>query len=98
LNNAIELAPPDVDWPLNARGSIYNDLGRWEEAIADFNRALRISPNFQDLYGHRGYAYQELGDKDKARTDYERFMELTADMPQYDGWRKDIEQWLRNNP
>ena len=98
FGKAIELAPPEVDWPLNARGSVYNELGRWEEAIADFNLAIRISPNFPDLYGHRGYAYEKLGDKGKTRADYERFLELTADRPEYEEWRKAIEQWLKDNP
>jgi len=98
LTRAIELAPPGMDWPYMARGGCLTHTGNWLDAVADFTKAIRISPEWPDPYGQRGDAYRELGMKDEARADYEIFLELSEDMPWLDDWRADIERWLRNNP
>ena len=95
---AIELSPPDVDWPYMARGSCHNHFGNWLSAVNDFTKALRITPDFPDALGQRGHAYAELGYFDEARADFEKFLELTNYMPWYDDWRAEIEDWLRENP
>jgi tetratricopeptide (TPR) repeat protein len=62
-NRAVELLPksPNV---LDSRGFVYLRLGRYEEAIADYNAAIAISnePPPPSLYG-RGIAEQKSGQK-----------------------------------
>lgn len=62
-NKAVELLPksPNV---LDSRGFVYLRLGRYEEAIADYNAAIAISnePPPTSLYG-RGIAEQKSGQK-----------------------------------
>jgi Tfp pilus assembly protein PilF len=47
--------------PLNTRGNIYEALGKREEAIADFRRALSLSPNDQELQASSKEALKRLG-------------------------------------
>lgn len=62
-NRAVELLPgsPDV---LDSRGFVYLRLGRYEEAIADYDAAIALSrdPPPTSLYG-RGLAEQKSGQK-----------------------------------
>jgi serine/threonine protein kinase/tetratricopeptide (TPR) repeat protein len=98
FNQAVKVAPRGIDTPFVVRGIYYNHVENWEMAIKDFIMAIRIFPENPEPYGHRGYAHQEMGQLDEARADYNRFLELTEGRPEYEGWRKDIENWLRNNP
>jgi tetratricopeptide (TPR) repeat protein len=45
------------------------DLGEKQEAITDYNEAIRLNPNYADAYNNRGNTYQNLGDKQKALVD-----------------------------
>ncbi len=42
----------------------------WHQAIAFYNRALELDPNYADAYNNRGYAYDRLGQYDAAVRDY----------------------------
>ncbi|MCC5653225.1 tetratricopeptide repeat protein [Nostoc sp. XA013] len=44
--------------------------GDLQGAIADFNQAIKINPNFANTYYNRGIARSELRDKQRAITDY----------------------------
>jgi serine/threonine protein kinase/tetratricopeptide (TPR) repeat protein len=98
LNQAVEVAPRGIDTPVLVRGRVYTEIQNWEMAVKDLSLAIRISPKNPEGYGHRGTAYRELGMLDQARADYERFLELSEGMPEFDGWREEIEIWLANNP
>jgi len=43
----------------NWRGMAYDDLGDLEKALADFNRAIQISPNYADAYNNRGEVFRK---------------------------------------
>ena len=45
-------------------------------AIADFDRALELKPDFAEAYYNRGQAYASVGDKEKARLDFLKAREL----------------------
>lgn len=67
---AIELYP-DHPGPYHLRGKLLADkLGRYPEAIADFDRMLRMRPN-PDAFMWRGIAKYELGHHADARVDFE---------------------------
>ena len=38
----------------------------WQPALADFNKALEITPKFDYAYYNRGIAYKDKGDLDQA--------------------------------
>ncbi len=56
--------------PYNNRGLINAQRGKHEEAIADFNKALELNPNYFHIYYNRGLAYHESGNLDRAISDY----------------------------
>ncbi len=47
-------------------GNIYADLRRLDDAIDEYQKALRLSPNFADIITQLGVAYREKGQYDEA--------------------------------
>jgi len=56
-----------VAWRLRALAA--SDSGRYEEAIAAYNEALLLAPDFADAYHERGWAYMAVGEMDLAEAD-----------------------------
>ena len=56
-------------------------LGRFHEAITEFERILQVNPNYPKLHYYLGQAYEGLGNTEKARASYLKFLEVwsTAD-------------------
>lgn len=50
----------------------------WDKAVADFDKAIALSPDYALLYNLRGNAYQESGDPDRAITDYTKAIAVNA--------------------
>ena len=48
-------------------------------AIEDFNKAIRINPNYAMAYNNRGNAYAKKGDFDRAIIDYTKAIQLNPD-------------------
>lgn len=52
FNNAPAIDPANPDtW--NNRGTVFNDLGRYEEAINDFDRAIALQADFAGAFYNR---------------------------------------------
>lgn len=66
LDKAVEIAPRDpVVW--NSHGFyLHAQAGRYREAIADYDRAIRFDPNYSYAFNNRGWAFYKLGDTEKA--------------------------------
>jgi len=47
-------------------GSIYTDLKLLDEAIDEYQKAIRLAPNFADIITQLGIAYREKGEYDEA--------------------------------
>jgi len=62
--------------------ALYN-LGRFEEALYYYNRAVRISPNYAGAYNNRGTAYAGLGKYEAAIESYDTAIRLKPDDPVY---------------
>jgi protein O-mannosyl-transferase len=60
------------------RGVEYGDLGKPQEAIQDFTRALELDPNIRDAYKMRGSLYAQSGQIDKAIADLEKYVTLDS--------------------
>ncbi|MCI0489224.1 MAG: tetratricopeptide repeat protein, partial [Blastocatellia bacterium] len=65
----------------------YLELGRLDEAIAEYERILSINPNWPPAHYNLGQAYERKGERERARSSYERFLEIwkkaDTDAPQF---------------
>jgi tetratricopeptide (TPR) repeat protein len=60
----------------NNRGTTYNALGRHDEALADYDMAIRLDPNHASAYANRGKTYHELGLHTQALADLDAAVRL----------------------
>ena len=58
------------------RGIAYGKKGEYDQAIADFAKALELEPNNVSAYLNRGIAYIEKNDHDQAIADFTKDLEL----------------------
>jgi len=58
------------------RGTVYASADQFDGAITNYNRAIKLNPNFADAYNHRGIAYRNLGQLKQAICDYTKAIEL----------------------
>jgi tetratricopeptide (TPR) repeat protein len=52
------------------RGNTYHELGDYQQAIKDFDRAIELDPRFAEAYRCRGKTYNELGNRQQAIEDW----------------------------
>lgn len=62
---------------LFSRGAIYHAKGNLDAALADYDRALSLRPDFAEVYVNRGNARYVKGDKAGALADFDRAVDLT---------------------
>jgi TPR repeat protein len=81
FNKAVKLGMNDMDFYRN-RGLLYlNDLNDYDSAIADFTKALSLSPQYSELFkadilNFRSSAYQKKGDTAAAEADKKAAIKL----------------------
>jgi tetratricopeptide (TPR) repeat protein len=63
----------------NNRGNAYSELGNYEDAIADYTRAIRIDPDYASAYYNRGIEYKNLKNYEDAIADYTRAIRIDPD-------------------
>ena len=82
---AIQLATADEDSSAayHTRGAAKAALGDYENAIADFDAAIRLNPETAINYLDRGLAKEALGKKDVAKADFEEAARLNGDLAEY---------------
>ena len=75
--------PPDAGLRVD-RGLCLTKLGRYDEAMAEYNEAIRIEPNHASAYYRRGNIYAEQKrDRARALADFERAVSLAPDKASY---------------
>jgi len=57
-------------------GTSWSGKKEYDKAIADYDEAIRLKPDFAAAYYNRGYAYTKKGDKVKAEADLAKAKEL----------------------
>ena len=67
---------PDKARAYTNRGRALGDLGRFQEALGDFNRALALDPTNTDAYNNRANIYVQSGRVDDAIADCNRALEV----------------------
>jgi len=64
---------------LSVLGAVLQDLGRLEQAVKSYDKALRINPDYADAYFNRGIALQKLGQPGAAIKSYDKAIRLEPD-------------------
>ncbi|MDE0684837.1 MAG: tetratricopeptide repeat protein [Candidatus Poribacteria bacterium] len=79
---AIELAAADEDSSAayHTRGAAKAALGDHDNAMADFDAAIRLNPETAINYLDRGLAKEALGEKDAAKADFEKATQINGDL------------------
>ncbi|HZS06078.1 MAG TPA: tetratricopeptide repeat protein [Blastocatellia bacterium] len=57
----------------------YLELGRVDEAGAEYERILKTNPNYPLAHYHLGQAYERKGERERARAAYRSFLEIWQD-------------------
>ncbi len=65
--------------PYSFAGMDEGNKGQLETAMADFNRALQLSPKDADVLYNRGMVYDDIGDRDRAIADYSAAILVSPD-------------------
>lgn len=65
------------------RGSVYADMGNAARALADFDKAIALDPNYADAYNQRSVVHLALNEPKKAIVDMNRALLLEPDSAQY---------------
>jgi predicted O-linked N-acetylglucosamine transferase (SPINDLY family) len=63
------------------RGNALRALGRLEEAVASFDRALQLAPDFDAALNNRGRALRDLKRYDEAAQSFARLLAMTPQQP-----------------
>jgi protein O-mannosyl-transferase len=70
---------PDGDIPHYDLGYAYLRLGRIDEAISEYQTAIKLNPDFFGAHYDLGYAYLRLGRIDEAISEYQTAIKLNPD-------------------
>jgi tetratricopeptide (TPR) repeat protein len=60
----------------NNRGFTHCEIGQYEEAISEFNKAIEINPRLAQAYNNRGVAYLYKAQYDQAISDLSKAIEI----------------------
>jgi tetratricopeptide (TPR) repeat protein len=61
---------------LDKRGQAHFNKGEYDQAMADFEQAVRFNPKNADHYVNRGFTYDKKGDYARAIADYDTALKL----------------------
>lgn len=81
LNQAIALDSSNPQQYIDL-GGVYYQLGKFDEAIKNFETAVNLKKDYANAYYNLGHAYEEKGQYDQAEQVYETVKKLVADNPE----------------
>jgi tetratricopeptide (TPR) repeat protein len=62
-------------------GGIYKERKEYDHAIADYDEAIKLDPQYVNAYINRGMAHDSKGDSDAAAADFSRVIEFKPEDP-----------------
>jgi Tfp pilus assembly protein PilF len=65
----------------DCRGNAYSKLGRYQQAIEDYNQAILMKPDYAEAYNNRGTLYGALGQYQLAMGDFNQAIKAKPDYP-----------------
>jgi len=65
---------------LNAHGLAAAEKSNYDQAIAHYDSAIQLKPDFASAYRNRGVTYAQKGDYDRAIQDFDQAIKLKPDM------------------
>ncbi|NET57785.1 MAG: tetratricopeptide repeat protein [Symploca sp. SIO2E6] len=71
-------ANPNYAYTWHGRGSALCELGKHQEAIASFDKALKIQPDFTYAWNYRGWALENLKRYNEALKSYEKAIQFDS--------------------
>lgn len=80
FSKSLEIKPSAETW--NNRGTAFNDLGRYDEAIRDFNQAIALAPDFLGAFHNRGKSLLLAGRIDQAEGAYDLALKINPNFPE----------------
>lgn len=75
----------------NLRGQMVMLTYEWNVALADYNRALELAPDYAEAYYNRGVLLYTMAQRLEALDDFQRYLELSADGDQVQSAREYID-------
>ncbi len=75
-------AAPDFPAPYLTRADLLAALGRYEEALADYDRVIALDDAAARAFAGRAAVQQQLGRLEAALADYDRLVELAPNSPE----------------
>ncbi|WP_228060151.1 tetratricopeptide repeat protein [Plectonema radiosum] len=78
----VEHSEIEVKWlpvALSWRGLTNRNMGNYEDALKDFDRAIEIDPNNKRAIAHRGITYRFMKRNEDALQDFDRAIEIDPD-------------------
>jgi hypothetical protein len=69
----------DASFFYNNRGNVYDKRGQHQRAIEDYNKTIRLKPDYADAYYNRGIVYLILGQHQRAIEDFNQTIRLQED-------------------
>ncbi len=107
-----DLSQTNLSIAYNNRGNAYDEIGQFNRAVQDYDRAIGLDPSDTNAFVNRGVAYGNLGQYTLSLGDYDRAIELNpnnatawqnrcdarARAGQFTAALPDCQQALRLNP
>ena len=87
------LPPAERSYAYAMRALAYSLQGRFKSAIADYDKAIEIAPDFAVALNNRAWAYFKSGVLDNAGRDVARALELSPESPHALDTRAHVRQW-----
>jgi len=73
------LENPSDEFEFYAKGVAYEELGRYDMALVNFDKAIQYDPQKIISYIHRGGVYSQKGNFDRALADFDKAIQLEAE-------------------